>query len=157
MGILGGAQRSYFRLCIETSALRKRMTSTEETYDTDYSSLRVVRRLECDLNELRFNIHGRGRVSIWETPHFEFLCNQERPDTYRNYIRNFHGDEVVESSFMRFTNLSRHISDLPHRGILLGRACRPFASWLLVVDGTHRAALAAFEGRHAVELAVTDQ
>jgi len=148
---------AYRRFCVTSSALRDQMTVTTGVYDTDYSSYPIFLRLNCSLESLRFNIHGRGRVSIWETPHYEFWTSKSGVDVYREYIRRNYGSEQVESSVKRFKSLPNFMEGKPQLEVLLGRVQVPWTNWLLVVDGTHRAAWAAYQRVASVNVVLTDQ
>ena len=146
---------SYYRVCGRTSRAISARELVDETYSTDYSDMPVSLRARCRIEVLRFKIHGLGKVSIWDTPHYEFLTNRAGEDSYRRYIETHYGPAKVQDSINRFRSLGIHLSEFPQRNILLTRSEIPWSNWLLVVDGTHRAALAAFQGRTHLDIYLT--
>jgi hypothetical protein len=113
--------------------------------------------VECPIGNLRFNIHGLGRVYIWETPHFRYLDSDRTDDVYQQYIEAHYGIDEVRNSISRFDALPNLIERGEVSNVLLGRIHRPLSSQIIVIDGTHRAAWAAYERKQLVTVAVTDQ
>ena len=148
---------SYHRFCGETSRAISIREPADETYSTDYSDMPVFIKSRCRIEFLRFKIHGLGKVSIWNTPHYQFLKSQVGENNYLKYIETYYGPAEVQGSVNRFRALELHLSEFPQRNILLTRSEIPWSNWLLVVDGTHRAALAAFQGKTHVNIYLTSQ
>lgn len=148
---------SYYGFCSKTSRAISVRQLIEETYKTDYSEMPVFLRSSCRLDSLKFNIHGLGRVSIWETPHYEFLTSSTKSIKYQRYIADFYGSTQVQISVERFRTLERHLAEYPQRNVILTRSEIPWSKWLLVIDGTHRAAVAAVQGRDSIDVVLTTQ
>lgn len=151
------ARSWYFRFCSSTSRALLAGDDVNESYDTNFSIVPVFRRSTCRLDGLRFKILGVGRVPIWQTPHFRFLVHPKYIDPYRRYIAEFYGSSEVEPAVERFSQLEAHLADFPERKVLLGRSEIPLSNQLLVIDGTHRAAIAAFRREEFVRVALTDR
>lgn len=60
---------------------------------------------------------------------------------------------IRKHSFCDF-NRQENLRILDH---VLLRSETPWSKWLLIMDGTHRAALAAYQGEMYVDLVLTDQ
>lgn len=148
---------SYYTFCTKTSRAISVRQSVKETYGTDYSEMPVFLRSRCRIDSLKFNIHGLGRVSIWETPHYEFLTTSTKAKTYQRYIADFYGPIQVQTSIERFRMLENYVAEFPQRNVILARSEFPWSKWLLVIDGTHRAAIAASQGRDSIDVVLTNQ
>ncbi len=147
----------YYRACFESSQFAAGAIRLAEIYPTDYADFPVFAEVETDLDKLRFNVLGLGTVSIWETPHFAFF---ERPNglkIYSNYIEDYYGISEISGSVDKFNTLKDHLLNHPERRSLLGRTKVLNAKWILIVDGTHRAALAAHRLEARVKVLVTDR
>lgn len=133
------------------------MVRSSGTYNTDYSSHPILLQINCPLEFLRFNIEGRGRVSIWDTPHYEFWGSDTGKEDYKKYICQYYGSEQVETSFSKFESLPNFLDKEPEINCLLGRVIEPWSDWLLIVDGNHRAALAAHRKESTLKVFITDR
>lgn len=145
----------YFAFCAKTSRAISSSERTYETYNTDYSDVPTILRSRCRLDRLRFMIHGIGKVSIWDTPHYAFITDCDQLDTYSRYIEEHYGSAEVQPSISRFRDLENHLNRYPQRKVLLTRSEIPYSKWLRVIDGTHRAAYAALRGDKYVDVVVT--
>ncbi len=143
--------------CANTSRALLNKKRVSGTYSTDYSDMPVILRSTCQLDRLKFKIHGIGKVSIWDTPHYKFLAGLDKENTYPCYIEKYYGSAEVQPSITRFRSLGAHLSECPERNILLTRSQFPFSNTLLVVDGTHRAAFAALKCKLYVDVALTQK
>ncbi len=128
-----------------------------DIYPTDYADFPVFAEVETDLEKLRFNILGLGTVSIWETPHFAFFEHPNGLEIYSNYIEDHYGVSEISGSVRKFNTLKDHLLDNPERRSLLGRTKNLKAKWMVIVDGTHRAAFAAHHSHTRVKVLVTDR
>ena len=133
----------YYRACFRTSIFSIRSKRGKDFYQTDYSVRRIYAHFSAGLSELRFNIHGLGLVPIQQTPHFEFFSSPDGEQRYRDYVSRFYGRAAVETTVERFKGLGKFIELHPDRLLLLGIVTRPVSPWILILDGTHRAAWAA--------------
>ncbi len=128
-----------------------------DIYPTDYADFPVFAEVETDLDKLRFNVLGLGSVSIWETPHFAFFEHPNGLEIYSNYIKEHYGTSEIPGSVHKFKTLQDHILNHPERTSLLGRTKVLNANWMVIVDGTHRAALSAHRSQPRVKVMVTDR
>lgn len=142
----------YFKFCAKTSRAISKFELKDEIYNADYSNIPTIIRSTCRLDRLKFKIHGVGMVSIWDTPHYAFITGCDQVNRYRQYIEEHYGLDEVQPSINRFQSLETHLSQFPHRKVLLTRSVFPYSKWLRVLDGTHRAAYVAFQGDQYVEV-----
>jgi hypothetical protein len=113
--------------------------------------------VETSFDELRFNVMGIGTVSIWQTPHFAFLGHPQGLEIYSNYITKFYGLSELAVSVHKFSTLKEYLSCNPERASILGRVNSVRSKHMIVVDGTHRAALAAHGSESGLKVMVTDR
>ena len=147
----------YYKFCAYTARLESSGEPISEIYSTGYSEVPVILRSTCRLDRLRFNILGLGKVSIWDTPHYEFLVGRDMAGTYPNYIQKHYGLQHVQPVLTRFLSLESNLRENPDRRVLLSRSEIPCSKLLFVLDGTHRAAHFALQGDTYVDVALSSQ
>jgi hypothetical protein len=147
----------YYRSCFESSQFAARATRVSDAYSTDYANFPVFAEVDVSLDELRFNVMGIGIVSIWQTPHFAFLTHPDGMRIYSNYILEFYGQSELADSVHKFSTLEKYLLHNPERASILGRVNSPGAKYIIIADGTHRAALAAHGLVSRINVMVTDR
>jgi hypothetical protein len=104
---------------------------------------------------VRCSIRGVGRVEILKSPHYSHLFSNGSSKAYVNYLREHFPELNCSEQVARFEELFRSLQEEPIGVSVLARQISPFSRKVLVVDGTHRAAIAAHIGLKKLNLCLT--
>jgi len=104
---------------------------------------------------VRCFIHGLGRVEILKSPHYSHLVSNGSSKAYVNYLREYYPEVNRLEQVARFEELFWSLQEEPVGVSVLARQISPFSRKVLVVDGTHRAAIAAHIGLQKLNVCLT--